>query len=100
MTVPEGVISGVVGNILYQLLIVNKFRGAKKIWPWQDTQANTTFPYFLFSFTLRASAAGIIVYFFMVTRQIDGQWGAAIIGMAADQIAITAGDAARKEHDQ
>ena len=98
MTFLAGSLYGVSGSALYQLVIVNNFRQAKRKWPWQDRRRGITLPFYTFSVIVRLVVAFALVGLMAGTGQISGPWAAVISGMVADVIVIKLADAVRKEY--
>jgi O-antigen/teichoic acid export membrane protein len=97
MTIFEGVIAGVVGSALYQLLIIYDYRASKKRWPWAGGDEGLTIPFFIFGFSLKLCIAGVVVFALINNNQINGILGAGLIGVSADEVLRSAARSGRKE---
>ncbi|MBL8159352.1 hypothetical protein JNJ66_02760 [Candidatus Saccharibacteria bacterium] len=86
MTITEGVIVGMVANILYQGIILSDEYGRAGRWPWNHPGKQIRKAYFFCGCVLKAMVAGFIVWALVKTEQVNGIGGVIIIAPVADEV--------------
>lgn len=93
----EIVIAGVAGNFVYQGYMFYTLYNSDNKFPWSDRPKPTGVIMFIFTVLFKLAGSGYVIWILANSGQINGWIGAAIIGMASEEMIISLAAAGRKE---
>lgn len=92
-----GVVVGATACFAYRGLLVLRYLEENSHWPWDQPGKMIRGRVFLAALAFRVAVAGGLTWLFVETGQVNGLFGAAVIGIASEEIVINMFNSGRKE---